>query len=280
MFPSLLLSLREGLEAALIIGIILGALQKLHQENLKPLVWRGVALAVVLSFAAGLGLNHLGMEFEGQFEEVFEGIAMLLAAAILTWMILWMQRKGGEIQQDIEARTAHATLNQGGSALLILAFLAVFREGIELALFLMAARMASDPVSVLVGAILGLGAAIILGWMIFATTRRLNLRHFFQITNVLLLLFAAGLVAHGVHEFNEAGWVPSIVENVWDINHLLSDKSEIGGILKALFGYNGNPSLTEVIAYLGYFTILGTILIRNQRKQLNSKALTAQQISN
>ena len=280
MFPSLLLSLREGLEAALIIGIILGALQKLHQENLKPVVWRGVALAVVLSFAAGLGLNHLGMEFEGQFEEVFEGIAMLLAAAILTWMILWMQRKGGEIQQDIEARTAHATLNQGGSALLILAFLAVFREGIELALFLMAARMASDPVSVLVGAILGLGAAIILGWMIFATTRRLNLRHFFQITNVLLLLFAAGLVAHGVHEFNEAGWVPSIVENVWDINHLLSDKSEIGGILKALFGYNGNPSLTEVIAYLGYFTILGTILIRNQRKQLNSKALPAQQISN
>ena len=276
MFPSLLLALREGLEAALIIGIILGALQKLNQEYLIPVVWRGVALAVVLSFAAGLGLNYLGMEFEGQFEEVFEGIAMLLAAAILTWMILWMQRKGGEIQQDIEAKTAHATLNQGGSALLILAFLAVFREGIELALFLMAARMASDPISVLVGAVLGLGGAILLGWMIFATTRRLNLRHFFQITNVLLLLFAAGLVAYGVHEFNEAGWVPSIVENVWDINHLLSDKSEIGGILKALFGYNGNPSLTEVIAYLGYFTILGTILIKNQRKQLNSKALPVQ----
>ena len=276
MFPSLLLSLREGLEAALIIGIIIGALQKLHQENLTPVVWRGVALAVVLSFAAGLGLNYLGMEFEGQFEEVFEGMAMLLAAGILTWMILWMQHKGGEIQQDIEARTAHAALNRGGSALFILAFLAVFREGIELALFLMAARMASDPFSVLVGAVLGLGVAILLGWMIFATTRRLNLRHFFQITNVLLLLFAAGLVAHGVHEFNEAGWVPSIVENVWDINHLLSDKSEIGSILKALFGYNGNPSLTEVIAYLGYFTILGTILIRNQRKQLNSKALPVQ----
>ena len=276
MFPSLLLALREGLEAALIIGIILGALQKLNQEYLIPVVWRGVALAVVLSFTAGLGLNYLGMEFKGQFEEVFEGIAMLLAAAILTWMILWMQRKGGEIQQDIEAKTAYATLNQGGSALLILAFLAVFREGIELALFLMAARMASDPISVLIGATLGLGGAILLGWMIFATTRRLNLRHFFQITNVLLLLFAAGLVAHGVHEFNEAGWVPSIVENVWDINHLLSDKSEIGGILTALFGYNGNPSLTEVIAYLGYFTILGTILIKNQRKQLNSKALPVQ----
>ena len=273
MFPSFLLSLREGIEAALIIGIIIGALNKLHQEELNPVVWRGVAIAVVLSFVFGLGLNYLGMEFTGLFEEVFEGLAMLLAAAILTWMILWMQRRGGEIQRDLEAKTAHATLNRGGSALLILAFLAVFREGIELALFLMAARMASDPISVLVGAALGLGGAILLGWMIFATTRRLNLRQFFQTTNVLLLFFAAGLVALGVHELNEAGWVPSVIENVWDINHIISDKSEVGLILKALFGYNGNPSLTEVLAYLSYFIVFGTILIRNQRKQVKTKAV-------
>jgi high-affinity iron transporter len=273
MFPSFLLSLREGIEAALIIGIIIGALNKLHQGELKPVVWRGVAIAVVLSFVFGLGLNLLSIEFSGQFEEVFEGIAMLLAAAILTWMILWMQRRGGEIQRDLEAKTAHATLNQGGSALLILAFLAVFREGIELALFLMAARMASDPVSVLVGAVLGLGGAIFLGWMLFATTRRLNLRHFFQVTNVLLLFFAAGLVAYGVHELNEAAWIPPIIENVWDINHIISDKSEVGGILKVLFGYNGNPSLSEVLAYLGYFAVLGTILLRNQRKQVKTKAV-------
>ena len=273
MFPSFLLSLREGLEAALIIGIIIGALNKLHQEELKPVVWRGVAIAVVLSFVFGLGLNYLGMEFTGQLEEVFEGLAMLLAAAILTWMILWMMRHGSEIQRDLEAKTAHATLNRGGSALFILAFLAVFREGIELALFLMAARIASDPISVLVGATFGLGGAILLGWMLFATTRRLNLRQFFQTTNVLLLFFAAGLVAYGVHELNEAGWVPAVIENVWNINHIISDKSEVGLILKALFGYNGNPSLTEVLAYLSYFIILGTILIRNQRKQVNTKAV-------
>jgi high-affinity iron transporter len=213
------------------------------------------------------------MEFTGQLEEVFEGLAMLLAAAILTWMILWMMRHGSEIQRDLEAKTAHATLNRGGSALFILAFLAVFREGIELALFLMAARIASDPISVLVGATFGLGGAILLGWMLFATTRRLNLRQFFQTTNVLLLFFAAGLVAYGVHELNEAGWVPAVIENVWNINHIISDKSEVGLILKALFGYNGNPSLTEVLAYLSYFIILGTILIRNQRKQVNTKAV-------
>jgi high-affinity iron transporter len=276
MFPSFLLSLREGLEAALIIGIILGALGKLRQEELKPVVWRGVGVAVALSIVVGMGLNFFGIKFGGQLEEAFEGIAMLLAAAILTWMILWMQRQGGKIQQDIEAKTTHAALKQGASALFILAFLAVFREGFELALFLMAARMASSPIETFVGAILGLGVAIALGWMVFSTTRQLNLRHFYQVTNVLLLFFAAGLVALGVHELNEAGWVPAIVENVWDINYILSDKSEVGQILKALFGYNGNPSLSEVIAYLGYFTILGTILLKSQRNQLKSGVMPAQ----
>jgi high-affinity iron transporter len=103
----------------------------------------------------------------------------------------------------------------------------------------------------------------------------LNLKHFFQITNILLLFFAAGLVAHGVHELNEAGWIPVIIGSVWDINYILSDNSEIGGILKALFGYNGNPSLTEVLAYLGYFIVLGTIILRNQRKRIKIAPVAA-----
>jgi high-affinity iron transporter len=273
MFPSFLLSLREGIEAALIIGIIIGVLIKIQREELKPVVWWGVVIAIALSIMFGLGLNLIGMEFSGQFEEVFEGIAMLLAAAILTWMILWMQSRGGEIQRDLEAKTAHATLNRGGTALFFLAFLAVFREGVELALFLLATRLASDPISVLIGAVLGLGSAILLGWMLFATTRRLNLRNFFQVTNVLLLFFAAGMVAYGVHELIEASWIPPIIENVWDINHIVSDKSEVGSILKALFGYNGNPALTEVLAYLGYFAVIGTIILRNQRKHVKAKAI-------
>lgn len=276
MFPSFLLSLREGLEAALIIGIILGVLHKLHRGDLKPVVWQGVGLAIALSILASLGLNLLGMEFEGVLEEVFEGIAMLLAAGILTWMILWMQRQGGEIRREIETKTRQATLQKGSQALFLLAFLAVFREGIELVLFLMATRLATDPTSTLVGAALGLVAAIALGLIVFSSTRRLNLRAFFLITSVLLLLFAAGLVAHGIHELTEAGWIPAIIEPVWDINHILDDNSPAGEIMKALFGYNGNPSLIEVIAYFGYFAVLGTILIRIQRKQPKINALPAQ----
>jgi high-affinity iron transporter len=111
----------------------------------------------------------------------------------------------------------------------------------------------------------------LLGWLLFTSTRRLKLRNFFQVTNILLLFFAAGLVAHGVHELIEAGWIPALIDPVWDINHILSENSEIGGILKALFGYNGNPALTEVLAYLAYFAILGTFIFRNQRKQINTE---------
>jgi high-affinity iron transporter len=271
MLPSFLLSLREGIEAALVIGIIIGVLNKTHHRELRPAVWRGVILAVVLSFAFGIGINAIGMEFTGYFEKVFEGLAMLLAAAVLTWMILWMRNQGGQIQRELETRTLQATVKGGTSALFALAFLAVFREGIELVLFLIAARMASDTISVIIGAGLGLGAAIMLGWLLFASTRRLNLKRFFQVTNILLLFFAAGMVAYGVHELIEAGWIPAIIDPLWDINHILSDKSEVGSLLKALFGYNGNPALTEVIAYLGYFAILGTIMIRSQRNQIKAE---------
>jgi high-affinity iron transporter len=271
MLPSFLLSLREGIEAALIISIIIGALIKIGRPELKIVIWRGVILAVILSFAFGIALNMIGMEFTGQLEEIFEGLAMLLAAAILTWMILWMQRQGGQIQDELETKTVQATIKSGTSALFLLAFLAVFREGVELALFLIATRMASDTTSVLIGALMGLSAAILLGWILFTSTRRLKLRNFFQVTNILLLFFAAGLVAHGVHELIEAGWIPALIDPVWDINHILSENSEIGGILKALFGYNGNPALTEVLAYLAYFAILGTFIFRNQRKQINTE---------
>jgi high-affinity iron transporter len=137
-----------------------------------------------------------------------------------------------------------------------LAFLAVVREGIELALFLTAATFASDPQSTILGLLLGLGVAVLLGWSLFTSTLRLNLRRFFQVTGFLLILFAAGLVAHGVHEFNEVGWIPPVIEHVWNVNPILDENSTLGLMLKALFGYNGNPSLTEVLAYLAYYILI------------------------
>lgn len=252
MLASFLLSLREGLEAALIIGIVLGVLLKLKKTNLNVTVWAGVWVAATLSIVAAIVLNLLGMEFEGRGEQIFEGSAMLLAAGVLTWMIFWMQKTAVNLKAEIVAKTQDAVYSKGRNALFFLAFLAVFREGIELSLFLLAVQRASSPLQTLSGAILGLAGAVVLGWMLFTSTRRLNLRGFFRVTNILLIVFAAGMVAYGVHEFNEAGIIPSVIEHVWDINPILNEKSQVGLLLKALVGYNGNPSLTEVIAYITY----------------------------
>jgi len=267
MLPSLLLSLREGLEAALIIGIVLGVLNRLDRQHLKSIVWGGAAAAVIASLLVGVGLNLLGMEFEGKTEAIFEGLATLFAAGVLTWMIFWMQKQGKNLKRNLESETTQA-LDTGEKALFMLAFIAVFREGLELALFLLATTIIADGNLTFLGAIVGLATAVILGWGLFSSTSRLSLHSFFKVTNILLILFAAGLVAYGVHELNEVGWIPSVVEHVWDINYILNEKSQIGLILKALFGYNANPSLTEVLAYLSYFAILSANYVRFQRRDL------------
>ena len=260
MIPSFLLALREGLEAALIIGIVLGVLQKMNKTGLKPVVWRGVAAAALLCAAVAVGLNTLGAEFEGRGEQIFEGVVMFLAAGVLTWMIFWMQRQSRTLKRDIQDQTSQALGQNSHRAIFALAFLAVFREGVELALYLLAARFASSPLQTISGAVLGLAGAAVLGWLLFNSSRRLNLQQFFRVTNILLIFFAAGLVGLGVHEFNEAGWIPAVIEHVWDVNPIVSDQSTLGQVLKALFGYNGNPSLTEVAAYLGYFAFIVTAL--------------------
>ncbi len=257
MLPSYLLSLREGLEAALILGVLLGALDKIRRADLKPALWAGAFAAIVFSLLSAALLTALGLKLEGKAEEIFEGSAMLLAAGVLTWMIFWMNAQAKNLKAELEGGVYQAASASGGRALFGLAFIAIAREGIELALFLTAAFFAASsnanaPILTVSGAALGLGAAVLLGWSLLASTARLNLKKFFQVTSVLLVLFAAGLTAHGVHEFNEAGWIPAVVEHLWDVNALIDEKSFFGQMLSALFGYNGNPSLTEVAAYLAY----------------------------
>lgn len=256
MFPSFILSLREGLEAALILGVVFGVLKKLQASNLKTIVWAGAASAGLTSLVVALILQAVGASFEGKAEEIFEGFAMLLAAGVLTWMIFWMQHQSKNMQSELTAGVRQAIQQPGSQALFWLAFLAILREGIELSLFLTAATATSSAQQTLIGGISGLFAAAVLGWVLFASTIRLNLQRFFQITSILLILFAAGLVAHGVHEFNEAGWIPAIIEQVWDLNPWLDENSTLGSILKALFGYNGNPSLSEVAAYVLYYGLI------------------------
>ena len=266
MIASFLLALREGLEAALIVGLTIGVLTKMNRREQTPAVWAGVGVATAVSLIVALVLNRVGAAFEGRAEEIFEGVTMFLASAVLTWMIFWMARQGRQVQNELQADVKTALARGGRWGLFAIAFFAVVREGIETALFLTAAAMTSSAQQVLIGGLAGLAAAAILGWVLFATAVRLNLRRFFQVTSILLILFAAGLMAHGIHEFNEAGLIPGIIEHVWDMNHILDENSAVGITLKALFGYNGNPSLTEILGYIGYYVAIFLGLRQAERR--------------
>jgi len=267
MLAGFLLSLREGLEAALVIGMVLGVLNKLKRTDLMNTVWSGLAVAVVSSAAVAVVLILLGTEFEGLGEMIFEGSTMLLAAGVLTWMIFWMQRSSRNLKSEIEAKT-HQALRGQGQGLFALAFLAVFREGVELALFLLAVEKASSPFQTLLGALSGLAGAALLGWIVFSSTRKLSVRGFFKVTNILLIMFAAGMVAVGVHEFNEAGLIPALIDPVWNISAILSDNSQLGLLLKALFGYSSSPTLSELLAYLAYLSGVGIYIFARRQKSV------------
>jgi high-affinity iron transporter len=260
MLPSYVLALREGIEAALIIGIVLGALAKTQRTGLRRSVWRGVLAATIASTLVAVLLSLIGAEFDGMGEILFEGISMLLAAGLLTWMIFWMGQRTRNLKAHLESGVRQAALAKDSSPLFWLAFLAVLREGIELSVFIFAARLETGVIPTLIGSLTGLASAGLLGWLLLTTTRRLNLKMFFKVTNLLLMFFAAGLVAHGVRDFVEVGWLPAIVSPVWNLSYLLSDQGIVGQTLAALFGYNSQPSLVEVLFYIGYFLVLGVAL--------------------
>jgi high-affinity iron transporter len=253
MLAGYLLGLREGLEAALILGVTFGVLNRMRRSELAPSAWLGVGVALVVSIAAAAVLFSVGAELEGRAEEIFEGVTMLLAAAVLTWMILWMGVQGRQVQLGLERDVEQAALRRQASAIFVVAFLAVLREGIETALFLSAAAFQDEQAAVVLGGLAGIATACVLGWGLYRATIRLNLRRFFQVTGWLLILFAAGLFAHGVHEFVEAGLLPAIVDPLWSTEAVLSEASLAGMLLRTLFGYNADPSLLEVLAYVGYF---------------------------
>ena len=265
MIAGALLALREGLEAALLVGITLGMLKRVHRPDLRRMVWAGVAGAILLSAAAAGALQAVGASLAGGSEEFFEAATMLLAASVLTWMIVWLHHQGHRTLSLFEAEVQVAAQRRQSWPIFLVAFTAVLREGVETALFLSAAALTASMADVLAGALLGFATAAALGYALYASTLRLNLRRFFRVTGILLMLFAAGLVAHAVHELNEIGLIPSLIAPLWDINHVLDENSFLGQLSNALFGYNANPSLSEALAYLAYFAALGVLLLRLNR---------------
>lgn len=256
MLSSFLLSLREGTEAALVIGIVLGSLRKIGRTDFGRVVWTAVLGAVAASVLAAIALRSVGWSLAGPAEPIFEGGTLLVAAGLLTWMIVWIARQSRGLKASLEADVRQAVGGPGRRGVFALAFIAVAREGIELAIFLTASAFDAGTAQTIGGSLLGLATAALLGWLLFTCTWRLDLRWFFRLTGALLLLFAAGLVAKGVHEFNEIGWIPAVIDPVWDSASLLSERSLLGGVLKTLFGYSSHPTLTALAAYLTYLVAI------------------------
>lgn len=266
MGATFIIGLREGIEAALIVSILLAYLKKLGRTDGSRLVWIGSLSAVVLSAFVGTGIFLAGASFEGRTKEIFEGVATLSAVAVLTWMIFWMRRQAASLRAELQDKVDNALL-AGGLALSAIAFFAVLREGIETSLFLFAAASgtAAEQGSVsaqLLGALLGILTAVVLGTLLYRGGIRLNLRYFFRVTGLALVIIAAGLLAYGLHELQEAGLVPLLEATAYDLSATLTDDTGLGAVLRGLVGYHDSPSILEVVAWLAYIAVVGGSFLR------------------
>jgi high-affinity iron transporter len=223
-----LLTLRETLEAVLIIGIIFSALRATQRTNAMRYIWLGSGTGILLSLLIAYLLNTIVTVLEGAAEKAFEGLTMLLAAAVLTWMIFWMQKQSSRINHTLKTEVRTASQQGGGLPLFSLAFLAVLREGLELSLFIIAASFTTEWPVITVGMSAGLIAAVGLGRTLSAGLLRLDLKRFFLVTSFLLILIAGGLIARGVHELNEARWIQTIIDHIWDLNPWFDEYSSPG----------------------------------------------------
>ncbi len=277
------IALREGIEAALIIAIMLSYLKRANKMDLKNYVLGGTILAVIVSIVFGGILGLVWGLFEGEVLEIFEGVVVLIAAMLLTTMIIWMWNQGAGITAEIEESIQERTGTQGAIGLALLAFALILREGVELVLFTIALAI-QDTVQTYVGVTVGLGIALVMGIGIYQGSLKISIKKFFNWTSVFLILFAAGMIAYGVHELQEAGLLLIGPIEIWNINPpllpdgsypLLHDNGIIGGFLKALFGYNGNPSALEVIAYFSYVLIVS--LYYMSKRESNQKEIESAQ---
>jgi high-affinity iron transporter len=252
MLATFFLMLREGLEAALIVGIVAAYLVKIGRRDALPKVALGVASAIVLSIAIGVTVILTIEELPEIVQATAEGIAALVAVTVLTWMLFWMRRQGRAIKGELEHGIDLAISNGSTLALVTLAFVAVIREGVETALFLIPIlSFNGSGIDTLAGGLLGLAVAIGVGWTIFVAGRRVNLRRFFNVTGTILIFVAAGLVAFAIHEFGEAGLIAN-AGTAFDLTGILSDTSPLGSVLHGLFGYRSAPTVLELLGYLVY----------------------------
>jgi FTR1 family protein len=277
----LLTDLREGVEAALIVSIVLAYLARTGRRDQFGRVWLGTGLAIGLSLVVGLILFNTVGAFEEPWEQIFEGTMMLAAAAVVTWMLFWMRRQAASVKGELQAAVDRAVASGATWGLAVLAFTAVIREGLETSLFLagQATSAEADAVWVLLGALTGLVAAAAIGFGIYRGSRRLNLGTFFRWTGIALIFIAAGLLSNGIHEFIEIGALGSgpWTATAYDISATLPHDEGVGAFLRAILGYSASPELLTLAAHVAYVvTVLALYLRPVQRStQPPAAAVTA-----
>lgn len=253
MLVPFLIMLREGIEAALIVGIVASYLIRSGRSEWLPALWIGVMLACGVSLAVGAGLDILTGELPQRAQELFEACIGLIAVVLLTSMVFWMRKAARSIKGELHAGIDSALAGEHqGLALVGLAFLAVVREGLESVFFLLAILQQSSGWAAPAGAALGLAVAIALGFAIHALGMRLDLRAFFRWTGVFILFVAAGLVANAVRALHEAGLWNRLQQNVYDVGAVLPVDGPLGSVLSGFFGYQERASLGELLAYLAF----------------------------
>jgi len=264
-FSNFLIGLREGLEAALVVGILVAYLVKTGRKDKLAPIWIGVGIAIAVSLAFGAVLTYGSQTMTFEAQEAFGGFMSIIAVGFVTWMIFWMKRTArslkGELHEKIDAAAALGPL-----ALAVTATIAVGREGLETALFLWtnieATGSTTDPI---IGAVFGLAAAVVLGYLIYRQAVAINLAKFFTITGALLIVVAAGVLAYGFHDLQEAGILPGIGNTAYDIGSWYSATSWYGTLLKGIFNFSPNPTVLEVVVWFAYLVPVMFLFLRSGR---------------
>jgi high-affinity iron transporter len=271
MLANFLIGLREGLEAALIVSILIAYLVKSGRRHLLPQIWIGVgiAVAVSLAFGAALTFGPKGLTFEAQ--ELIGGLLSIVAVVFVTWMIFWMAKAARTLSGELRAQLDKAA-DAGRWSLTIVAMLAVGREGLETALFLWAATQAAvggtgSTTGPLLGAALGLVLAMVLGYLIYRGALKINLGRFFTWTGAFLIVIAAGVLAYGVHDLQEAGLLPGLNNLAFDVSGVIPPTSWYGTVLKGVFNFSPATTVLQAAAWLLYFIPTLAIFLYQKRQR-------------
>lgn len=253
MFGNYLIGLREGLEASLVVCILIAYLVKTgRRDALKP-IWIGIGVAVGVALAFGAGLEFGSQELTFEAQELLGGTLSIVAVVLVTWMVFWMRRTARHLKAELHGRL-DAALQMGTGALVATAFLAVGREGLETALFVWASVRASSDGSYapLAGVVLGLLTAVLLGWLFYRGAVRINLARFFTWTGGMLVVVAAGVLAYGVHDLQEARFLGGLADKAFDVSATIPPDSWYGTLLKGVFNFQPNPTVLQVTVWALY----------------------------